>query len=280
MSYKTILVCLTHEATAERLTKAACKLARKFDAHLIALHAKQAMHVHPGIAMQLTPEIVQAFNHAQSLQVDAIHDIFLKEAGKENLIGEWRLVDAAPDQAGQRLVEHALCADLIVMSQADQDFERDQHADLLRDVILGSGLPVLVIPRVGEFENFGHKAMIAWSATREAARALHNAIPFVQDGGEAIVMWVAYSDKNAESLSFSANQAAANLDRHGVKVSVSHWRNSDVAIGDALLNEAFESGADMIVSGAFGHSRFYDFVIGATTTHLLEQMTLPILFSH
>ena len=221
MSYKTILVCLTNEATAERLTRAACKLARKFDAHLIAYHAKQSMHVHPGIAMQLTPEIIQVFDDAQSLQADAIHDIFLKETGKENLIGEWRLVDAAPDQAGQRLVDHALCADLIVMSQA-----------------------------------------------------------FVQDGGEAIVMWVAYSDKNAEALSFSANQAAANLDRHGVKASVSHWRNGDVAIGDALLNEAFESGADMIVSGAFGHSRFYDFVIGATTTHLLEQMTLPILFSH
>jgi nucleotide-binding universal stress UspA family protein len=280
MAYKTILVCLTTEVNAERLTKAACLLARKFDAHIIGLHTMQAMQTHPGVAVYLSPEAIKMFTEAQSRQAEKIREIFLRESGEADIAGEWKLVNADSDSAGDRLVEHARFADLVVMSQADPETDRSDQADIHREVIEGCGCPVLVMPIAGTFTSIGKKVMIGWSATREAARALHDAVPFMEDGGEATIMWVAHARKGSKHLSQTADAVAVSLGRHNVKTTVSHWQNTDLAIGDALLNEAYESGSDLIVSGAFGHSRFYDFVIGATTTHLLEHMTLPVLFSH
>jgi len=279
MSYKSILVCLTTEANAERLTRAACFLARKFGAHIIGLHTLQAMHVHPGVAIHLTDEAVKMFRDAQSRQAERIYDIFRQEMDRQDMTGDWKLVNADAESAGVQLVEHAHYADLVMMSQADPEHDRGDQSDIQRQVIMGGGCPVIVIPNAGRFEDFGNKAMIGWSATREAARAVHDAIPFLE-GGEATLMWVAHSDRSADHLAETAEAVAAGLRRHKVNVTVSHWQNTNLAIGDALLNEAFESGCDMIVSGAFGHSRFYDFVIGATTTHLLNHMTMPVLFSH
>lgn len=280
MSFKTILVCLTTEANAERLTKAACHLARKFDAHLIGLHTRQAMLVHPGVAVHLTPESIQAFHDAQIRQTEKIHDIFTRETAKETFANEWRLVDADSGSASGQIVEQARRADLVIMSQADSANDRADQSDIQRDVIQSSGRPVIIIPNIGEYDHFGEKIMIGWSATREATRALHDAIPFVDDGGEATVMWVTHSERDADYLGQSAAEVASGLERHGIRTTVTHWQNADIKIGDALLNEASENGADMIVTGAFGHSRFYDFAIGATTSHLLKHMTVPVLFSN
>lgn len=280
MSFKTILVCLTTEANAERLTRAACHLARKFDAHLIGLHTRQAMLVHPGVAVHLTRESIQAFHDAQSSQAEHIREIFMQATAKESFANEWRLVDADSGSASGQIIEQARRADLVVMAQADPDHDRADQSDIQRDVIQGSGRPVIVIPSVGDFERFGDNILIGWSATREATRALHDAIPFVRDQGEATVMWVSHSDGDADHLGQSAAEVATGLERHGIRTTVSHWQNAGIKIGDALLNEASENGADMIVTGAFGHSRFYDFTIGATTTHLLKHMTVPVLFSN
>lgn len=279
MTYRTILVSLTTESNAERLSRAACALARQFDAHIIGLHTNQAMPMHPGVSVHLTPEAMSMFADAQKRQAEAIRAIFERVTSAEGIAGHWTLVDANANSAGIRHVEHARYADLVLMSQADPDHDRADQADIQREVIMGCGCPVLVLPNAGTFESFGRKVMIGWSATREAARAVHDAIPFMR-GGEATVMWVSHSPDDADHLNETAEAVADNLRRHEVDVRVAHWQSGGIAIGDALLNEAYESGADLIVSGAFGHSRFYDFVIGATTTHLLEHMTLPVLFSH
>lgn len=280
MSYKTILVCLTTETNAERLMKAACAVARKFDAHLIGLHTRQAMLVHPGVAVHLTPQSIEAFNDAQNRQAEQIQTIFEQQTANETFANEWRLVNADAGSASEQLVEQARRADLVIMSQADPEHDRADQSDIQRDVIQGSGRPVIVIPNVGEYTQFGNNIMIGWSATREATRALHDAIPFVRDKGEATVMWVTHSERDADYLGQSAAEVASGLERHGINTTVTHWQNADIKIGDALLNEASENGADMIVTGAFGHSRFYDFAIGATTTHLLKHMTVPVLFSN
>ena len=279
MTCRTILVSLTTETNAERLSRAACVLARKFDAHIIGLHTNQSMHAHPGVAIYLTPEAIRVFADAQKRQSDAIRAVFERVTGAEGIAGEWKLVGADADSADVRHVEHARYADLVLMSQADPDHDHADQADIQREVIMGCGCPVMVLPNAGTFDIFGKKVMIGWSATREAARAVHDAIPFMRDGA-ATVMWVSHAQDDVNQLASTAEVVADNLRRHNVDTTIAHRQNSSVAIGDALPNEASESGTDMIVSGAFGHSRFYDFVIGVTISHLLEHMTLPVLFSH
>jgi nucleotide-binding universal stress UspA family protein len=280
MSYKTILVCLTTTTNAKRLMHAACLLARKFDAHLIGLHTLQSIEVYPGIAVDLPRQAVETFDNEQSRQAEAIKAEFDKAVSGEDFTSEWRQVKAQSANAADRMVEHALCSDLIVMGQADPDNDRADQRDAQEQVIRQSGRPVLVIPSVGEFKTIGEHALIGWSATRESSRSLHDAVPLLTGGGKATILWVSHGEKDAAYLESTAHAVAGLLDRQGVEATVAHWQNTKIAIADALLNEAFERGADMIVTGAFGHSRFYDFVIGATTTGLLEHMTVPVLFSN
>ncbi|MEP1208572.1 MAG: universal stress protein [Rhizobiaceae bacterium] len=280
MSYKTILVCLTTPTNAERLMKAACMLARKSNAHLIGLHTVQSIEVYPGIVVDLPRQAVDSFDDDQAKQSAAIKQVFDKYTQGEDFISEWRLVKAQSAKAADRLAEHALCADLVIMGQADLDNDRADQRDAQEMVIKQSGRPVLVIPSVGDFQTIGTHALIGWSATRESSRALHDAIPILSEGGKATILWVSHSDKDAAYLETTAHAAASLLDRHDIEASVAHWQNTKIAIADALLNEAFDRGADMIVTGAFGHSKFYDFVIGATTSGLLDHMTVPVLFSN
>lgn len=280
MSNKTILVCLTTTKNAERLMKAACLVARKSNAHLIGLHTLQSIEVYPGIVVDLPRQAVESFDTEQTKQAAEIKQVFDKYTAGEDFISEWRLVKAESAHAADRLAEHALCADLVIIGQADPDTDRADQRNAQEVVIKQSGRPVLVIPSVGNFETIGNHALIGWSATRESSRAMHDAIPMLTGGGKATILWVSHSDKDAAYLETTAHAAAGMLDRHDINATVAHWQNTKIAIADALLNEAFDRGADMIVTGAYGHSRFYDFVIGATTTGLLDHMTVPVLFSN
>ena len=280
MAYKTILVCLTNAANAERLVKAASTLARKFDAHLIGLHVQTTLRSYSAGDIDLPTTASRAYRQEQLENAKTIQSVFEQNTCAEDFVSEWRLAEAEVGELEECLVEHALCSDLVIMGQTDHDKHRSNQTRAQEAVIRRSGRPVFILPSVGRFEHFGEHVLIGWRATGEASRALHDAIPFAKDGGRATVLWVSSSRKGTDRLEGSARAIAGCLDRHGVKTTVAHWQNSDIAIGDALLNESFERGADMIVTGAFGHSKLYDFVIGATTSNLLEQMTLPVLFSN
>jgi nucleotide-binding universal stress UspA family protein len=280
MSYNTILVCLTTPKNSERLMKTACLLARKSNAHVIGLHTLQSIEVYPGIVVDLPRQAVDSFDKDQHNQAEKIKQVFDKYTKGEDFVSEWRLVKAQSTHAADRLAEHALCADLVIMGQADPDSDRADQRNAQEVVIKQSGRPVLVVPSVGDFKTIGNHALIGWSATRESSRALHDAIPMLEGGGKATILWVSHTDKDASYLETTAHAAASMMARHDIDATVAHWQNTKIAIADALLNEAFDRGADMIVTGAFGHSRFYDFVIGATTTGLLDHMTVPVLFSN
>ena len=105
-------------------------------------------------------------------------------------------------------------------------------------------------------------------------------MPFLTNGEKTEIFWISKVDTKGNYLEDAAREIAVCLDRHGVNVNLSHFKESDLAIGDELLNKASDCGADLIVSGAYGHSRMYDFMVGATTPHLMKHMTVPVLLSH
>ena len=141
MSYKTILVCLTTEANAERLTKAAIYFARKFDAHLIGLHTLQAPEVYPGVVVDLPRPAVEAFTAAQEQQSKNIQSVFEKLSDPEDFVAEWRQVKSRTTNVADTLVEHAHCADLIIMGQADAEHDRTDQRHVQEAVIKQSGRP-------------------------------------------------------------------------------------------------------------------------------------------
>ncbi|MGN5480865.1 universal stress protein [Cupriavidus basilensis] len=171
-------------------------------------------------------------------------------------------------------------AGLIVAGQYDiSNIEGPIARAILEALILESGRPVLVVPQTGQFPTAGARAIIAWNGSREAARALHDALPWIAGASACIVC--ARTDKDPRPDATPVVHATRVLERHGVRVQVETCSSgSDVSVGELLLSRAADFGADLIVMGAYGHGRMMELVLGGVTRALLSTMTVPVLFSH
>ncbi len=278
MPLKTILVCLNSESHTANLTKAAAALARKHDAHVIGLHAIEALVVYPGVAMHIPGSVYEHFNDSQRAQSEAIKKIFVQHTENEDFVAEWRLLRSNATSAATRIIESARAADLVIMAREEPDLDDLDQFDVQSEVIRSCGRPVLVVPPDYDGPAVGASALIGWSATREATRAVHDMVEVADKGASATILCV--NRPNTDELAdHGSNDLAAMLDRHGLKTKIVHRDKGPDGIAEVLMHEAFESGADMIVTGAFGHSRVYDFVIGAVTRDLLHNAELPVLYS-
>lgn len=278
MTVKTILVCLTTKEHSPALLRAAVPLARQHGAHLVGLHTLEALEVYPGIAMHVTAEMFSAFNATQKEEAEAIKSIFDEHASKEDFVSEYRLIQAQSKMASDRMVESARAADLVIMAHGDREVDRYDQRHAQSAVIKQSGRPVIVVPNDFDGSPIGSKILIGWSDTREAARAAHDVLPLTAETAEITLLRVKTSTSD-ELQDADLLDLSTALARHGHKVDVSHTETAGAGIPDVLLKTAFEMGADLIATGAYGHSTAYDFVVGATTSALLKSAETPVLFS-
>ncbi|MCY0853596.1 universal stress protein [Cupriavidus sp. D39] len=189
---------------------------------------------------------------------------------------EWRAVEGDPLTMALREVREA---DLVVAGQYDPaDPDSFVATQFLESIILDGGRPVLVIPFAGQFAVPGARAMVAWNGGREAARALHDAMPLIA-GGQAKVLCA--QGAGARPDASPPSHAVAALASHGVHADIEHCQEgSDIAIGETLLSRAADFGADLVVMGAYGRGRLRELVLGGVTATLLDTMTVPVLMSH
>jgi nucleotide-binding universal stress UspA family protein len=278
MGLKTILVCLTTPHSAETLLKAAVPLARKHGAHLIGLHTIEALLVYPGIAMHIPEPAFANFNASQKEDTKAIKAVFEARTKSEDFISEFRLLRAESVTATVRMIESARAADIVIMAHEDKEKDRYDQREAQERMIRESGRPVIVIPPSYAGSDIGANILVGWSDTREASRAAHDLVTVADDGAVVTVLRVGKSPQDAmkDGDGIDITEMFA---RHGLKPTLDHREKMGDSVADVLNKTAFEIGADLIVTGAFGHSRTYDFVIGATTHALLRDQQLPVLFS-
>lgn len=276
MALKTLLVCLIDRDSADAVMACALPLARAHDAHLIGLHVLEAMVVYPGIAMHVPPDALAVFNANQHEEAAAIEAVFRKHTDAEDFVSEWRLVKGASTTAADRIIESARAADLVLMPNATA--EHDQSHQVQASVIRESGRPVVVVPPGFSGDTVGTNAVIGWSETREATRAIHDYLQLADDAAEASILRVTGAATD-ELRDHAIVELAAEFDRHGIRTQASVSTRDGRDVAGVLMAHAFERGADLIVTGAFGHSRAYDFVIGSVTYGLLRDATIPVLFS-
>ncbi|MDU8912455.1 universal stress protein [Aestuariicoccus sp. MJ-SS9] len=278
MALGTILVCLTTQEHAATLMKLAAGLARKHMAHLIGLHTLEALLVYPGIAMHVPEPAFAEFNASQRAEAEAIERIFDRYTRNEDFPSEWRLLKAESVSATDRMIESARTADLVIMAHEDPDADRFDQRRAQAAVIRESGRPVIVVPRDYDGPPVGANILLGWSNTRETARAAHDLIPLADPGASVTVLRIT-DGVSDEMRYYEALDLAAMFDRHGLKPALQHRERGGDDIAALLGQFAFETGADLIVTGAFGHSRAFDFVLGATSYALLRDAKLPVLFS-
>jgi nucleotide-binding universal stress UspA family protein len=174
---------------------------------------------------------------------------------------------------------HARYADLTVVGQGiDLGDAPGVLAILPEELALGVGRPVLVVPRYGTFPALGDHVLVAWNGSREATRAVNDAIPILQRAQKVTVLAID-PDGDPDRRIPSADMAL-HLARHGINAVAAQTRGADITVGDVLLSYAADLGVDLIVAGGYGHTRFREMVLGGATRHLLQHMTVPVFLSH
>lgn len=277
MAMKTLLVCLIDRESADAVMSCAVQLASAHNAHLVGLHALEALVVYPGVAIHLPPETYSAFAHGRREEAAAIEAIFRKHTANEDIMSEWRLLKASSTSIADGIIESARAADLVMMPNATKN--EDQSDQVQARVIRESGRPVMIVPPDYSGGSVGKRIVIGWSDTREATRGAHDLLNVAQDGADISVLRVRASEGD-ELKDFELVELANMYDRHGLRARMAHCDAGTDGIATVLLKHAFEQGADLVVTGAFGHSRAYDIVFGAVTHGLLRDAEIPVLFSN
>lgn len=286
MTFKDILVHLDDDRGHETRLRLACNLARRHEAHLTALFGIEPL-TPVGLASPATSayadietmQIVQEKRRQAVLAVAGrIETAFGAETARAGVSGEWRIVEG---EVADLITLHARYADLAILGQIDPDNPPPgSAASLPESVLLGSGGPVLVIPYVGRLETLGRNVLIAWNGSREAARAVRDALPLLMEAKSVTVLSANQDRGIAGEGNLSAADLSRHLARHAVTAEASNTVGEDIAIGDMLLSRAADLGTDLIVMGGYGHSRMRELILGGATRALLRHMTVPVLLSH
>src|SRR5690606_33053961 len=210
---------------------------------------------------------------------EAIRKQFLEQAEALGAKAEWR---APRGEADEVLALHARYCDLLVMSKAERvDSVASLIPNLPESVVMAAGRPVLMIPTSGNISSIGERVLYCWDQRREAARAFTDATPFLERCKELVVLEVDRDERlirNSDLRDDDFINYCVNLGyprpKHLIK------KGEGLGVGNVILNTASDSGSDLIVMGAYGHSRMRQWVMGGASRTLLSSMTVPVLLAH
>jgi nucleotide-binding universal stress UspA family protein len=282
---KDILVYLDASPRSAAVLAAAATLAGQYSAHLTALFVIElptpALFYGDGAGYadaRFLDQMITEFRDRATKDAQRVEQTFRDRVRLDGLKGEWRLVEGF---TGQTVALHARYADLTILGQRNpDDTSLAAEGNVVATTLLSSGRPVIALPYVGDFPVIGRKVLIAWKSTREAARAINDAVPLLQQADAVTVLAINPQGGIKGDGEVPAADVALHLARHGVKASAAHTVAKEVAEGEALLNYASDLQSDLIVAGGYGHSRMREFVFGGVTRTLLTAMTAPVFLSH
>jgi nucleotide-binding universal stress UspA family protein len=279
MSYKTIAIHLDAGPRCATRIALAARLARRYGSRLV------------GIAPTGLPDVIVAMTSAVPETIDciALSAADLREnaeAAARAFEQECRSAGVASfqaevivDEAVDAIVRRGRCSDLIVVGQTDTGAPIEGLAfDFPQQVLLHAGPPVLVVPYTGTFASLGERVLVGWKETREAARALRDALPLLCDARRVSLVEVGPVLNDAAAAG-SLEAASAWLASHAIPFDA-HREIELADVGEQLLSRASDLDVDLIVCGGYGHSRLREWALGGVTRHLLGHMTVPTLFSH
>ncbi len=274
MAIAAIMVHVDFDEQCENRIGVAAGLAGRFNALLIGVAGWPSQRY--GEVQNSGVEFSPVEQDRQKIleQLDRLGEKFRRSAGANAHGVEWRSSCYYPSKV---IATEARAADLVVIGRGALP------ADLFHTfdpgtVILAAGRPVLVVPR--EIRHLqASRILIAWKNTREARRAVRDALPFLKEAESVHIAAVSPLERE-ERVQEQVADVARYLVRHGVAVGGQISTTAPEAEGHVLLRLAKEQNADLIVAGAYGRTRLSEWVFGGVTRHLLMKTTVPCLFSH
>jgi nucleotide-binding universal stress UspA family protein len=280
MAIKDLLVHLDETPASTTRLQAALSLASACGAQLTALYLIAEPFL-PGMGGRHLPaELLREHLAHGEAEAEAVLASARAEAERHGTTLAVTRASGPLDRLPQLLARHARYTDLTVVGQADLAAHGVDDTALVEAAFMDSGHPALVIPRASTGVLPPRRAMIAWDGSREAARATSDAMPLLRMAEQVLVLVLDAHDVGGRAGGQPGSELVAHLRRHEVKAELRQVASGGTSIGQALLGQAREEAADLLVMGGYGHSRLREMMLGGTTRSILEHMTVPVLFSH
>lgn len=270
---KTILVHLAHDNGRERRLATAVALASAHGAYLVGLFTKSPYTTPPAIVgRSASAAFLREIEAGLLEQEQDVRTEFDRAVANAGVSAEWLQHKGDVMDA---LAFHSHVADLVVVSQTPPETIEDIVSGNRPDhVMVTSGCGTLIVPHGPGPAETGTRVLIAWTRTREAARAVHDALPILRRASSVTILTCRSSRERPGEV------IRAHLLRHGVKAEVRADYGDNDEPGEVILDHAQELSTDLIVMGAYGHSRLRELVLGGTTEHILAHSRIPVLMSH
>jgi len=279
MSYKSILTIVTDPAAAGSQLETAIAVARRQDAHLdvlcLGVDRTQTGYYYAGATAFVQQEVLdRAQKDAREVEAAVKARLGSEDIrwGADTLVVQ---IGAIATVVGLR----ARFADLVVMGQP-YGKGRGQELEAIVEAALFEGqVPVLIVPDGYTGAGAAARVVVAWNQSNEAMSAVRKALPALK-AAKLVDITVIDPPAHGPERSDPGGQLSQMLARHGVHAEVSVLAKTMPRISDVLNRHVRDTNADMIVMGAYGHSRFREAILGGATRNMLELAEVPVLMAH
>lgn len=281
MIIRNILVYVDGSSSSSVAIKGAIKIAKDFDAKLTGFYLIPNFNIAAAMpdGAMVSEAVVAGMREDADKKAAAAKKLFGEETKSLSLKTDWACIDASRPGPQSKPASMSFYSDLTVISQYD-DEAAEADATLPQDLVVDSGRPVMLIPKTATTTDFGKHIMIAWKEGSEAARAMSDALPFLSRAETVSVVTVAKQDATEDAVAVLEKVKQLLLD-HGIKaIKVALTPKDGESTSTAIFEHAEQSGADMLVAGAFSRARWKENLFGGVTKSIFESVPVPTLISH
>lgn len=278
--FKDLMLCLTATPGDEEALAAGVSLAGAFSARLTVLRllslpraAASTWGMVPDAALA---DVYRRLRAQGEVELERLRARLAPVVANS----EARLVEAALLAPGRIAARQAHCADLCIVAGPDAGADGEAASAYFLSLLLESGRPVLMVPPGSRVMLPAERVMVAWRPAREAARAVHDALPLLMRASAVDVLAVDARDADPAEGDTSGAELALHLGRRGIDATLVRRDSGSRPVSAVLLEHAREHGAQMIVAGGYGHSRLREWALGGVTRELLKTASVPVLYSH
>lgn len=273
---KDVVVNLSGRAPQDFAADYAISMAAAFGAHVAGVAFLYEPVIPDGTLGGVPVDLIELQREENSKTAKGAVDRFEAATKKAGIVAQSRILDATFGGAATLFARTARRFDLAVVGQAQREHGASEEL-MIEGALFESGRPVVVVPYIQKSGLTLERVLVCWDGGRTAARAVGDAMPFLERAKEVDIVIVAEERKNDE---ITGAKLSEHLARRGIKANVKRIAKGGLAVDAAILDYAADGGADFMVMGGYGHSRLREFILGGVTRSILASMTLPVLMSH
>ncbi|MEM6657327.1 MAG: universal stress protein [Pseudomonadota bacterium] len=279
MAYKSLLTIMTETQSARNVLARMVALADRLDAHAevlcLGVDRSQTGYYYAGTNALILQETL---NRAHA-DADALLAFAQKVLGRSDV--RWSADSGVVQLAdiGRHVAHRARFCDLVVLPHPYGDNRGAEAVPIIEAAMFEGHAPVLVVPNDGPHVSDPRRILIGWNESVEAMRAVRSALPFLRQADLARIV-VIDPPRHGPDRSDPGGMLSQMLVRHGVKCEIDVLGQTMTRVSDILNRHAADTDADMIVMGAYGHSRFREAILGGATRNILERALVPVFLAH